>query len=882
LICEHKSKGEDLDKAQAQSSEYLVNLSEEEYPRYSIVSDFENLILQDKETGQILKIKTEDLPKHLDDFKFMGGQVNTIHEDQELVNIQAAELMGTIHDDLYAVGYTGHDLEIFLVRLLFILFAEDTGIFEKSIFTDYLINRTRKDGSDLGSQIKYIFEILNKPQEKRLTNLDEDLARFSYINGGLFAESIETPQFDSSMRQTLIKACKFDWSGISPAIFGSLFQYVMDKDKRRSFGAHYTEEKIILRTIKPLFLDDLWKEFEAIKKLRSQAQKAQEFGKFHTKIASTKFFDPACGCGNFLVITYKEIRKLELEILKMEMQGQQLFEISELVKVDVDQFYGIEVEEFPAKIAETALWLMDHIANTEVSKTLGEYYARIPLKKQATIVHGNALRINWEDVLAGSYSPKSNLEGLENLVTENFVAETSSLHGKQELSSTWQNQQIYIIGNPPFVGSKLQSTEQRNEMKEIFKGVNGAGVMDYVTAWYIKAGELTKINPKIEVAFVSTNSISQGEQVGILWGEMFKQFGVEIKFAHKSFSWTSEARGKAQVTVIIIGFAKAETLNQKILFEYPDIKGEPVVKTVKNINPYLVGGDNVVITKRSKPICDVPEMTAGNVAYDYGYLIFTEEEMKDFVSKEPLSEKWFKKLIGGQELINGDIRYCLWLVDILPTNLRKMPLVLERVQKVKEGRLNAKDKGTHKLADRAFQFRDLNNPDQFIAIPKTSSENRKYIPMVLLDKEFIPSDSIRFISTHSLYHFGILTSQMHMAWVKYTCGKLESRFRYSKDIVYNNFPWPGVDGEISAKPELKNDKLKTKIEECAKEVLEVRAKFKDASLADLYDPLSMPPELTKAHQKLDKAVDEAYCKDVFKDDTERVEHLFEMYKELTK
>ena len=484
----------------------------------------------------------------------------------------------------------------------------------------------------------------------------------------------------------------------------------------------------------------------------------------------------------------------------------------------------------------------------------------------------------------------------------------------------WQNQQIYIIGNPPFVGSKLQSTEQRNEMKEIFKGVKGAGVMDYVTAWYIKAGELTKMNPKIEVAFVSTNSISQGEQVGILWGEMFKQFNVEIKFAHKSFSWTSEARGKAQVTVIIIGFRVEEPLRfqngetwngkhsatePKTLFEYPDIKGEPTPKTVKNINPYLVEADNAIITKRSKPICDVPEMTAGNVAYDYGHLIFTEEEMKDFVSKEPLSEKWFKKLIGGQELINGGIRYCLWLVDILPTDLRKMPLVLERVQKVKEGRLNAKDKGTHKLADRAFQFRDLNNPDQFIAIPKTSSENRKYIPMVLLDSEFIPSDSIRFISTHGLYHFGVLTSKMHMAWVKYTCGKLESRFRYSKDIVYNNFPWSGVDGEIPNKPELKNDKLKTKIEECAREVLEVRARFmgveeplrfqndeipndpqwKDkpsatnknqtASLADLYDPLAMPPDLTKAHQKLDKAVDEAYRKGGFKDDVERVEWLFE-------
>ena len=418
LICEHKSAGKSLDSAFTQATDYFAGLEDEELPQYIIVSDFQTIRLHDLTNQKEVEFKTEDLPNYLDYFKFMGGQVSTSYENQELANIQAAELMGKIHDDLLQVGYIGKDLEIFLVRLLFVLFAEDTGIFEKGIFSDYLINRTNKDGSDLGSQIKYIFEILNKPEDKRLKNLDEDLTRFSYINGGLFAENIETPQFDSKMRKTLLEACKFDWSIISPAIFGSLFQYVMDKDKRRSFGAHYTEEKIILRTIKPLFLDNLWAEFHKLKKNK------RKLAEFHTRLGKLKFFDPACGCGNFLVITYKEIRKIELEIIKILYQEVQTSSLDSSLfsQIDVDQFYGIEIEEFPAKIAETAMWLMDHIANQELSKELGQYFVRIPLKKQATIVHGNSIKINWQEVLAGNYSPKINfagLEGMENLITVN-------------------------------------------------------------------------------------------------------------------------------------------------------------------------------------------------------------------------------------------------------------------------------------------------------------------------------------------------------------------------------------------------------------------------------------------------------------------------------
>ncbi len=912
LICEHKSEGKDLDSAFTQATDYFEGLDDEELPQYIIVSDFKNIRLTDLSTKQSLEFKTENLVNHLDSFKFIGGYTSTVHENQEIVNIQAAELMGEIHDDLFESGYRGHDLEIFLVRILFILFAEDTGIFEKNIFTDYLINRTNKDGSDLGPQIKYIFEILNKPEEKRFTNLDEDLARFSYINGGMFADSVDTPQFDSKMRKTLIKACKFNWSGISPAIFGSLFQYVMDKDKRRSFGAHYTEEKIILRTIKPLFLDELWDEFGKIKKIRNKEQRSTNFSKFHEKLSSLKFFDPACGCGNFLVITYREIRKLELEILKILFKSEQLFEISDLIKVDVDQFYGIEIEEFPAKIAETALWLMDHIANIEASKDLGQYYARIPLKKQATIVHSNALKINWEEVLDGDYSPEINF-GFENspLLAKGW-------QGKPDGVVSWINDQIYVIGNPPFVGSKLQSPEQRNEMKEIFRGVKGAGVMDYVTAWYLKAGELTKANPKIEVAFVSTNSISQGEQVGILWGEMFKQFNVEIKFAHRSFSWTSEARGKAQVTVIIIGFRKnpnsslsfleegarrAEGVrSNKTLYTYPDLKGEPIAKTVKNINPYLVEADSVIISKRSKPICDVPEIVFGNMPNDGGNLLFTDQEKSEFLAKEPEAEKYIKPLLSAKEYLNGKTRWCLWLKGVLPTELKKLPLVMDRVNKVKELRLASSREATRKLGAFPTLFGEIRQPDaDYILIPRVSSERREYIPISLFQSEFIAGDTCLIVPNTNFYHFGVLTSKMHMAWVKYTCGRMKSDYRYSNLVVYNNFPWPGVDGECDDIPRsssdplkgasLKNDKLKTKIEDCASEVLEVRAKYLQnsplkrggtegggvCSLADLYDPLAMPPILTKAHQKLDRAVDEAYRKDGFKDDVERVEWLFEGY-----
>jgi hypothetical protein len=901
LIVEHKSKGRDLEKAYTQAVDYFAGLKDYELPKYVLVSDFANFKLYDLEDDLVHSFTLSELHKNIHLFGFISGYEKKTYKEEDPANIKAAELMGKVHDALTDSGFVGHKLEVYLVRLLFMMFAEDTGLFEKALFMDYLEAKTNEDGSDTGSRIQEIFQILNTPREQRSKNLDEFLAKFPYVNGQLFEENLEIAYFNSEMRDALLRCCYFDWSKISPAIFGSLFQSIMDKKKRRNLGAHYTTEQNILKLIKPLFLDELWSEF---KKVKSNKRKLEEF---HQKIAKLKFLDPACGCGNFLIITYRELRLLEIEILKILQKDQAMsLDISMQVLISVDNFYGFEIEEFPARIAEVAMWLVDHQMNMRVSEEFGNYFVRLPLKKSAHIVNDNALRMNWDEAISHGSRVDNQRDDFADNQRDDFVLADNQLkqvvavaddnklqqhasdfrkgdHDRQQhalacCKGNHDRQQHalacckvdYILGNPPFIGSKLLNDEQKKEMRELFRDVKGAGVMDFVTAWYIKAAQYIQ-NTNIKVALVSTNSISQGEQVGILWNELFSKYNIKIHFAHRTFAWSSEARGKAQVYVVIIGFANFD-VKQKLIYEYENVKGEAHEKKVKNINPYLIEGHDLVILKRRKAISDIPEMIAGNVAYDSGFLIFTEEEMYDFIQKEPSSKKWFRKLIGGQELINKGMRYCLWFVDINPGELRKMKYVLERMELVKKSRLSAKDKGTHKLALRPHQFRDLNNPERYIGIPKTSSENRKYIPMAFLTKEFIPSDSIRIVPDASYYHFGILTSEMHMAWMKYTCGRLESRFRYSKDIVYNNFPFP----------QNPTDKQIKTVEEKAKKVLEVREKFPDSSLADLYHPLTMPPELVKAHFALDKAVDACYRSAAFKSDTERIEFLFGIYGEMVK
>jgi len=846
LMVEHKSRGRNLDKALIQAKDYFPGLQEFELPRYVLVSDFARFRLYDLDEGHHHEFELRELHKNVKLFGFIAGYQKKTFKEEDPVNIKAAEVMGRLHDQLKAVGYEGHALEMYLVRLLFCMFADDTGIFDKSIFNEYLDQKTNPDGSDLGMHLAQIFFILNTDKDKRLRNLDESLAQFPYVNGKLFEEVLPPASFDSKMRMLLLECCSLDWSLISPAIFGSLFQSVMNPTERRNLGAHYTSEKNILKIIKPLFLDDLCHEFESVKDNKNKLLR------FHEKIAALRFLDPACGCGNFLIIAYRELRLLEIEIIKTLQKGQQVIDIETLVKLNVDRFYGIEYEEFPAQIAQVAMWLIDHQMNQRVSDEFGEYFLRLPLRKSAVIVCANSLQTDWHSLIDPIPFEKR------------------------------EQRFDYILGNPPFIGNSLQNAEQKADVEKVFSGVNGAGVLDYVTCWYIKAAQYLQQysfivtenqNPnqdRTKVAFVSTNSISQGEQVGILWNELYNKYKIKIHFAHRTFKWGNEARGKAAVHVVIIGFSNYD-ISEKLVYEYEDIKGEPHVIKVKNINPYLIEGSDFSLISQNKPISNIPKMSRGNSPYDQGNLIFTDEEAQNFLKIEPKASKYFKQLISAKEFLNGQKRWCLWLLNAKPSAIREMPFVQERIKNVYEFRSNSSGAETRKYASTPSLFRDLNNPDSFIVIPRHSSENRKYIPMGFFTKDSIPSDSCMIIPNGNLFHFGMLMSAMHMAWVKYVCGRLESRFRYSKDIVYNNFPWP----------ENPTDKQKEAIEKAAQKVLDTRAEFPNNSLADLYDPLTMPPALIKAHNELDKAVDLCYRPQPFINETKRIEFLFELYEKYT-
>lgn len=823
LIVEHKSRGRDLTKAHAQAMDYFPGLSEKDLPKYVLVSDFAKFVLYDMEEGTQKTFTLKELHKKVHLFGFIAGYKKQEYKEEDEVNIKAAELMGKLYDVMTQSGYVGHDLNVFLVRILFCLFADDANIFAHHQLRMYIENRTHEDGSDLGMHLATLFQVLNTSMEKRQTTLDEELSKFPYVNGGLFAETITMPSFNAQMRDRLLEACAFDWSMISPAIFGSLFQSVMDKDARRHLGAHYTSEKNIFKLIKPLFLDELYAEFEMCGK------NTKKLNALHEKIAKLKFLDPACGCGNFLIIAYRELRLLELELLK-RIFGQDVlgFGVAGYIKIKPESFYGIEIEEFPARIAQTAMWLMDHQMNELAGQTFGKNIVDLPLGKGATIYAGNALQISWEEIVS-----------------------------KDELS--------YILGNPPFIGSKMMSVEQRHDILSVFGKVHSIGVLDYVSGWYVKSAQYIQ-DTKIQCAFVSTNSITQGEQVGILWNELLNKYGIKIKFAHKTFKWNNEARGKAAVYCVIIGFANFD-VDKKYLYEYENVKGEPHEIVVKNINPYLVAANDIIIQSRQSPICNVPKMSFGNMPLDGGNLILSEEEKTEILRDHPEAEKFIKPLISAKEFLNHGSRWCLWLVNAKPEEIKNVPFVLARIEKVRAFRLASKAASTQKFAATPSLFRDINNPASFIAIPRTTSENRKYVPMGFFGKESIVSDTMQSIPNATLYHFGVLESEMHMAWMRHVCGRLENRFRYSKDIVYNNFPWP--ENPSAEKIDV--------IEKCAQNVLDTRAKYPQSSLADLYDPLTMPADLVKAHRDLDKAVDTAYGKRSFSTSADRMNFLFALY-----
>ncbi|MBL7773621.1 MAG: class I SAM-dependent DNA methyltransferase [Chitinophagaceae bacterium] len=828
ILVEMKSKGKDLNKAIKQAKDYVDSLPQHHLPKYILVCDFEHFRLLDLEENTEQHFLLKDLVKNVQHFGYLLGYQKKTYKEQDPANIKAAELMGKLHDRLEEIGYKGHDLEVYLVRILFCLFAEDTTIFNKQQFQDYLEYRTSEDGSDLASRLQELFQVLNTPNAERFSNLDESLADFPYVNGKLFEENLRTASFDTKMRQALLNCCYLDWSKISPAIFGSMFQSVMNPTERRNLGAHYTSEKNILKLIKPLFLDELWQEFEKVKGNENKLRN------FHTRISQLRFLDPACGCGNFLIIAYRELRLLEIEIVKILLKGRTVLSINDYLLLDVDKFYGIEYEEFPAQIAQVAMWLIDHQLNLLASEIFGNYYIRLPLKKSATIKHGNALRIDWGSLLQ---------------VDENYD---------------------YIIGNPPFIGSKLMTSEQRVDVANEFENITGSGVLDYVTAWYAKAVKFIQ-NKNTQVAFVSTNSIVQGEQVSVVWSFLLNKFNAKIYFAHRTFKWSNEAKGNAAVYCIIVGFGSKDRDNKRI-FEYEDISGEPHEVNAKNINGYLVDAPNIFVTKRRKPICQVPEISFGSMPNDGGNFLFTDIEKNEFVRTETMSKQFFRPLLSAHEFLNGHDRWCLWLKNAEPSTLKNSKLIAERVERVKQVRESSTRLATKKLAQFPTLFGEDRQPSKsYILIPRHSSENRKYIPFGFFDSNYIVSDSCSFVETTSLFHFGILMSIMHFVWVKNICGRIKSDFRYSNELVYNNFPFP----------ESPTDKQKQAIEEKAQRVLDVRTKYPNSSLADLYDSLTMPPDLVKAHNELDKAVDITYHSQPFTSEAKRMEFLFELYEKYT-
>lgn len=841
LLVEHKSAGRDLVRAKEQALEYFPNLKPDELPRYVLVSDFQNFELYDLDERTEVKFRLADFDKHVEAFNFVLGKKKIVFKDQDPVNIKASEIVGKLHDALEASNYKGHDLERFLVRIVFCLFADDTGIFEPSdIMLDFLESRTKEDGSDTGALLNQLFDVLNTPKPERQNNLDQDLTQFDYVNGGLFQERLRAPAFDGKMRQLLLEACRFKWDAISPAIFGALFQSVMDAKERRRKGAHYTTELNILKLIRPLFLDALHAEFEEIKQ-RKGADRRNKLNAFHDRLAGLTFFDPACGCGNFLIITYRELRRLEVDLLKeIYPSGQQVLDVTKLSKLDVNQFYGIEIEEFSALIAETAMWMMDHIMNNELSLAFGQNYARIPLKKSATILHDDALKADWTALLA------------------------------PEKCS-------YLLGNPPFSGAKTQDDKQRAQVREIAKLGGSGGTLDYVAAWFLKAGAY--VQPKTcnaQIAFVATNSITQGEQVAQLWPILFSRYGLEISFAHRTFAWGSDASGKAHVHVVIVGFTKRNyEPPEKRLFSYDDINGDPVESKHKVLSPYLFDASNLrdrhlVVEERNTALMDVPKMKAGSQPLDNQNYIFDASSRADFLAKEPNAEHLMRPYIGSEEYINGGERWILSLQSSSPDELRRLPHVMERLQAVREFRSKSKRKGTLAIADLPTRYNVEVIPERpFLVIPKVSSERRQYVPIGWMEPPTIPSDLVFVIESDDLSHFGVLTSRMHMAWLRNIGGRLESRYRYSIGIVYNPFPWP-ESGDVQ----------RTKIRGLAQSVLDARTKFPSATLADLYDPNAMPPELRTAHHKLDEAVDGLYKRGGFASDRERVEHLFALYEKL--
>ena len=847
VLIEQKSIDKDLRKGIKQSDGSLLNpfqqakryaaeLPYSERPRWIVTCNFAEFLVYDMEqpNGEPQQILLENLGKEYYRLQFLVD-AKSEHLSKEMeVSIEAGKIVGRIYEALL----TQYDdsspealrwLNILCVRIVFCLYAEDAGIFTHDQFYNFLVTYEAKD---LRRALRDLFEVLNTPKEKRSKYLQEELAAFPYTNGGLFEEEIEIPQFTEELKQTLLQnaSLDFDWSDISPTIFGAVFESTLNPETRRSGGMHYTSIENIHKVIDPLFLNDLRRELDEILEEKVEKQRIHKLDSYQDKLASLTFLDPACGSGNFLTETYLSLRRLENEAIRERYHGQTMMgEFVDAVKVSINQFYGIEINDFAVTVATTALWISEAQMLTETEHIIHQDIDFLPLKSYTNIHEGNALRIDWETVV-----PKDHLN--------------------------------YIIGNPPFVGARLMSESQKQDVIDIFGAKwKNVGNLDYVCCWYKKAAELMKDAPQARAALVSTNSICQGEQVANLWQKLFDD-GIRINFAYRTFRWDSEASLKAHVHCIIVGFSYQQV---KPCFIYD---GDRKIEAA-NINAYLIDAPDVFVSSRQHPLFQVPEIGIGNKPIDGGNYLFTKEQMDEFIKQEPKSSRYFKPWYGSEEFIHQRPRYCLWLGECSPAELRQMPHCLKRIEAVREVRLASTSAGTRKLAERPTRFHVENMPKgNYIIVPKVSSERRRYIPMGFMSPDAFASDLVFIIPDATLYHFGILESNVHMAWMRAVCGRLEMRYRYSKDVVYNNFPWPTP-----------TDEQKAKIEQTAQAILDARALYPDSSLADLYDELTMPVELRKAHQDNDRAVMAAYGFPIkTMTESQCVAELFKLYQELTK
>ena len=850
VLIEQKSIDKDLRKAIKQSDGSLLNpfqqakrysaeLAYDNRPRWIVTCNFKSFLVYDMNNpnGEPEEILLKDLGKEYYRLSFLVDTKNEHLKKEEELSFKAGELVGKLYDT-FSKEYrdinneqSQKDLNELCVRLVFCLYAEDAGLFgRKNIFHDYLAKYD--DLTLMRENLIKLFRILDTPLDKRNPYLEDDLNQFPYVNGGLFSnENIEIPKFTEDIKNTLLAKAsdEFDWSEISPTIFGAVFESTLNPDTRRSGGMHYTSIENIHKVIDPLFLNELRDKLNEAESYKNEKTRNEKLTEFQNYISSLIFLDPACGSGNFLTETYLSLRRLENEALEVMSHGMMMLDMSGIIKVSIQQFYGIEINDFAVKVAKTALWIAEAQMWNETKKiisTMSNIGDFLPLETYENIVEANALRIDWNDVV-----PNTNCN--------------------------------YIMGNPPFVGARLMSDSQKQDISTIFDGVKNSGNIDYVGCWYKIATNYMK-NTNIETALVSTNSICQGEQPSILWKDIFNS-GIVINFAHRTFRWDSEASLKAHVHCIIVGFSYIKR-DKRIIYE----NGKHNI--VNNINAYLVDGPDIFIDNRSNPICKVNKMDFGSMPNDGGYLSnYSKEQRNEICKKYPNANKFFRKILGAEEFINNKERYCLWLKDVSPTEYKNISPIMEAIQNVKNNRQESKREATNKLADIPYLFGEIRQPNSdYLLIPSNSSERRRYIPIGFLQKEIISSNANLLIPNATIYDFGILTSNVHMAWMRTVAGRLKSDYRYSAKIVYNNFPWPNP-----------NKYQKEKIEKTAQSILDARAKYSNSSLADLYDELTMPVELRKAHQQNDIAVMEAYGFD-WKHMTESdcVAKLMEMYQEL--